>query len=40
MNRTEKEQTIAALNSKFADATFVSLVAFKGLDVPQISSLT
>ena len=39
MNRTEKEQTVAALNSKFADATFVSLVAFKGLDVPEISSL-
>jgi large subunit ribosomal protein L10 len=39
VNRTEKEQTVASLHSGFSDATFVSLVAFKGLNVPQISSL-
>ena len=39
MNRTEKEQAVASLASNFSDATFVSLVAFKGLNVPQISSL-
>jgi large subunit ribosomal protein L10 len=39
LNRTEKEQTVASLARGFSDATFVSLVAFKGLNVPQISSL-
>jgi large subunit ribosomal protein L10 len=39
VNRTEKEQTVESLHSGFAEATFVSLVAFKGLNVPQISSL-
>ena len=39
MNRTEKEQTVASLATGFADATFISLVAFKGLNVSQISSL-
>ncbi len=39
MNRTEKEQTVASLASGFSDATFVSLLAFKGLNVLQISSL-
>jgi large subunit ribosomal protein L10 len=39
LNRTEKEQTVADLASGFSGATFVSLVAFKGLNVPQISSL-
>jgi large subunit ribosomal protein L10 len=39
LNRTEKEQTVASLYSGFSDATFVSLVAFKGLNVPEISLL-
>jgi large subunit ribosomal protein L10 len=39
LNRTEKEQTVASLASGFSEATFVSLVTFKGLNVPQISSL-
>ena len=39
MNRTEKEQTVASLNSGFANAKFVGLVAFKGLNVAEISSL-
>ena len=39
MNRTEKEQTVAFLNSDFSNAKFVGLVAFKGLNVAEISSL-
>ncbi len=39
MNRTEKEQTVASLHTGFSEATFVSLVDFKGLNVPEISSL-
>ena len=39
MNRTEKEQAVASLNIGFADAKFVSLVAFQGLNVAEISSL-
>ena len=39
MNRTEKEETVASLNNGFSKATFVSLVAFKGLNVAQISAL-
>ncbi len=39
MNRTEKEQAVASLNSGFSDAAFVSLVAFQGLSVPEISAL-
>ncbi len=39
MNRTEKEQTVASLVSGFSEATFVSLVAFKGLSVSEISLL-
>ena len=39
MNRTEKEQAVASLNIGFSDAKFVSLVAFQGLNVAEISSL-
>jgi len=39
LNRTEKEETVGSLNSGFSDVTFVSLVSFKGLNVPEISSL-
>lgn len=39
MNRTEKEQAVASLRAGFSDAKFVSLVVFKGLNVPEISSL-
>jgi large subunit ribosomal protein L10 len=39
VNRTEKEKTVASLVSGFSEATFVSLVAFKGLNVPEISVL-
>jgi len=39
LNRTEKEQAVASLNIGFADAKFVSLVAFQGLNVAEISSL-
>ena len=39
MKRTEKEETIATLNRGFSKAKFVSLVAFRGLNVAEISSL-
>lgn len=39
MNRTEKEKAVASLNSGFSDAKFVSLLAFQGLNVAEISSL-
>jgi large subunit ribosomal protein L10 len=39
VNRTQKEEAVASLNSDFSDATFVSLVAFQGLNVEEICSL-
>jgi large subunit ribosomal protein L10 len=39
VNRTQKEEAVASLNSGFSEAKFVSLLAFKGLNVEEICSL-
>ena len=39
MNKSDKEKIVAQLNEKFSDTKLVCLTNFKGLNVPEISSL-